>query len=267
MQMSAFVLRHIQGISYYSCRAFDELPGLRHGFSTRLGEGSLNLGYTSWDSDERVSGNRQRFLSALQLHEANLVTLHQIHSNCVHIIKDMPGRWNQPEGDALVTQVEGIALAVQTADCLPVLIADPERKVVAAVHSGWRGTLGRLGATTIEEMQRVYGSDSAQLLVAVGPGIRACCYEVGPDVAEAFEQKYPQCCLSRPMPGRKEKYLLDLPKALEAQFETAGIRSQNRFDLGICTRCNRHEFFSYRAEGPLSGRMMAVIARMRPGAD
>jgi YfiH family protein len=261
MQKSAFVLRQIRGISYYSCRAFDELPDLCHGFSTRLGEDSLNLGYTAWDSAKRVDANRRRFLSALRLHEADLATLHQVHSNHVHIVREISGQSNQAEGDALITQVEGIALAVQIADCLPVLIADPVRKVVAAVHSGWRGTLKRIAAITIEEMQRAFGSDPAQLVVAVGPGIRACCYEIGSDVAARFDQEYPGYGLAQSIPGREGQYLLDLPKALDIQFHAAGIRSENSFDLNACTRCNTGEFFSYRAEGTSAGRMMAVIGR------
>jgi YfiH family protein len=152
---------------------------------------------------------------------------------------------------------------VQTADCLPVLIADRSRKAIAAVHSGWRGTLGRIAAATVGAMQRVCGSDPAQLIVAVGPGIRACCYEVGSDVAESFDKEYPGCGLIQTRPGHQGKYLLDLPKALEIQFHSAGIRPENKFDLGACTRCNVGEFFSYRAEGRRSGRMMAVIGMRR----
>jgi len=250
---------------YYSCRAFEELPGLCHGFSTRRGSpsdlagGSFNLGYSSRDSAERVDDNRRRFLSALELREACLVTLHQVHSNRVHIIKDISGQWNQTDGDALITRVEEIALAVQIADCLPVLMADPIKKVVAAVHSGWKGTLKRIAEKTIEEMRRAFGSDPAQIIVAVGPGIRACCYEVGPEVAGMFHEEYAECGLATP--ARSGKYLLDLSKALGIQFHASGIKPENSYDLGVCTRCNVNEFFSYRAEGSGTGRMMAVIGR------
>lgn len=267
MRQSDFVLREIEGIPYYSCRAFEELPGLCHGFSTRrsgvsdLAECSLNLGCSSGDSAERVNANRRRFLSALRLHEACLVTLHQVHSNRVHIIKDISGQWNQTEGDALITRVEEIALAVQIADCLPVLMADPQKNVIAAVHSGWRGTLKRIVEKTVEEMRSTFGSDPAQIIVAIGAGIRACCYEVGLEVAGIFDEEYPECGLTTPAKARPGKYLLDLPKALGIQFHASGIRPENSFDLGACTRCNVNEFFSYRAEGSRAGRMMAVIGR------
>jgi polyphenol oxidase len=267
MEKNGFALRRIEGIPYYSCLAFEGLPDLRHGFSTRRGgESALNLGYSSGESVERVHGNRHRFLSALHFHEANLVTLHQVHSNRVHIIRDISDQWNQTEGDALITRVPGIAIAVQIADCFPVLLADPVANVVAAVHSGWRGTLQRIVERTVEELCRAFGSDPARILAAVGPGIRSCCCEVGPEVAGAFKAEYPERDLARPSNARPGKYLLDLPGALEIQFHAAGIKLGNSFDLGACTRCNTDEFFSYRAEGQCSGRMMAVIGIARHGA-
>jgi hypothetical protein len=269
MRNGAFVLRQAGETAYYSCRALEELPNLCHGFSTRRGGtpdaagSSLNLGYVSWDPPERVDANRRRFLRALRLMEAHLAVLRQVHSNRVHIIKDRPAEWNPPEGDALICRLPGIALAVQVADCLPVLIADPATRAIAAVHAGWRGTLARVLREAVREMQRTFGADPSNLLVAVGPGIRACCCEVGPEVAELFEKEFPGCRLSRPAaaPG---KYLLDLGGALERDLDDSGVAPQHRHDLGLCTRCNPQEFFSYRAEGERSGRMMAVIGRLSP---
>jgi YfiH family protein len=265
MKQNGFVLREYRGVPYYSCRALESLPRLCHGFSTRLGgapdpnECSLNLGLTSWDSAARVHENRSRFLAALKLEEAHLATLHQSHSNRVHIIEDISGQWNQSEGDALFTRIENVALAVQIADCLPILIADPVSNAIAAVHSGWRGTLSRILLRTIHEMQRAFDSNPVDLLIAVGPGIRACCFEVGSDVASLFEKEYPGSSLAKPAIGRPRKYYLDLCGALHIQMELACVPPENRYDLGSCTRCNTGEFFSYRAEGPAAGRMMAVI--------
>jgi YfiH family protein len=228
---------------------------------SELEECSFNLGNTSWDSAERVHENRQRFLSALNLEEAHLATLHQIHSNHVHIIEDISRQWNQPDGDALATRSENVALAVQTADCFPVLVADPANEAIAAVHSGWRGTLSGVLLQAIREMQRAFSSDPAQLLVAVGPGIRACCFEVGAEVAELFEKGYPEHNLAKPVSNRPGKFLMDLPAALDVQLNIAGVRPGNRYDLGICTCCNTDRCFSYRAEGTASGRMMAVIGK------
>jgi YfiH family protein len=275
MHKNGFMLRKFHDVPYYSCREFESLPHLRHGFSTRHGGVSptgasasgasasggpyLNLSDTPWDSPDRVQENRRRFLSALDLENARLITLRQIHSDRVHIIEDNFGRWNQSKGDALCTRVENVALAVQIADCVPVLIADPAHNAVAAVHSGWRGTLARVLPKTIQEMKLRFGSDPASLLIALGPGIRACCFEIGLEVADPFENQYPGCRLTRPLPGRPEKHSLDLFKALEVQMNLEGVRPENRFDLGVCTCCNTGEFFSHRAEGPDAGRMMAVI--------
>lgn len=270
MTGAGFILREFQGIPYYGCLAFESLPYLRHGFSSRRGgapdsgESSLNLGETPWDSPARVQENRTRFLSALKLSGAPLVTIRQVHSSRVHIIEDISAQWNQTEGDAMITRVENITLGVKTADCLPVLLADPVGRAVAAVHSGWRGTLAGILPRTILEMQRVFGSDPSQLLAAVGPGIRACCYDVGSDVAGLFGEAYPGCCVKSPANTLQAKYFLDLPKILDEQMRIAGIRPENRHDLGACTRCNMREFFSYRAEGPAAGRLMSVIGIASP---
>jgi YfiH family protein len=262
MNEEGFLPRESQGIRYYSCRAFESMPHVRHGFSTRRGGApdpevnSLNLGESSWDSPARVRENRRRFLSALQLEDAPLITLHQVHSNRVHIIEDNSGQWNQAEGDALVTRVENIALAVQVADCLPVLIVDPVKNAVAAVHSGWRGTLLRILPQTIQAMEKAFDSDPSTLKAAIGPGIRACCFEVGREVADLFEKEFPGCCSAIDRPG---KYHLDLVKVLDIQMNLAGIHPMHRYDLDACTCCNSNEFFSYRADGRAAGRMMAII--------
>ena len=265
MNREGFLLRESQGIRYYACRAFENVPHLRHGFSTRSGgapdldESALNLSDSLWDTPARVSENRRRFLFALHLESAPLITLRQVHSNRVLIIKDISGQWNQSEGDALATRVENVALSIQYADCVPILIADPVKHAAAAVHSGWRGTLARVLQKTVREMERSFDSDPSTLLVAIGPGIRSCCFEVGREVAGLFDETYPGCCSAGPSMNRPGKYYLDLNKVLDLQMNLAGIRPENRNDLGACTRCNPDEFFSYRAEGHAAGRMMAVI--------
>ena len=262
MSADCFLLREWQGIRYYTCCAFNKLPHVRHGFSTRFGgeprpnAGSFNLGNTLLDTHQQVNENRRRFLSAIGLKDAPLITLRQIHSNRVHIIEDIPAQWNPGEGDALATRRENIALSVQVADCLPVLIADPEKNAVAAVHSGWRGTLSGILPKTIREMERAFGSNPSALLIAIGPGIRVCCFEVGQEVADLFGGQYPGC-LS--LTGRNGKYRLDLTKVLDTQINLAGIDPSHCYDLAACTRCDSEQFYSYRAYGSAAGRMMATI--------
>jgi polyphenol oxidase len=259
----SFIRREVQGISFYSCRALENVPGLHHGFSTRRSgigsrrEDSFNLRCTDGDSLRRREAGKSLFLSALGLEGVQLAMLRQVHSDRVHIIRENDGQWNRPEGDALVTRTDGIALAIQVADCLPILIADPATMTIAAVHSGWRGTWARILAKTIRIMQEAFGCDPVNMLIAIGPAIRACCYEVGAEVAEKFTAGYPGSQLATP--AKPGKYLLDLRRALDFQLVECGVPAANVFDLGACTRCNSEEFHSYRADGERAGRMIAII--------
>lgn len=268
MQLNGFFLRRAASLSYYSCAALEQIPGLVHGFSTRSGgvslapENALNLGYTPWDVPAHVQENRRRFLSALNLLPEHLATVAQVHSAEFHIIQGPAYQWNpRTRGDALVTVMENVAVAVQVADCFPVLIADPRSGVIAAVHAGWRGTAARILEHTLEGMHGDLGIDLADVIVAIGPGIRSCCLEVGVEVQSAFAAEFSRAHLCSQHPAHQGKYLLDLPLALNIQLSEAGIPSGNVHDLGLCTRCHPDQFFSYRAEGSRTGRMMAVIAR------
>jgi YfiH family protein len=293
MRTSGFILRENKKIPYYSCRAFESLPWLRHGFSTRRGGvdgGTLNLNFTAWDTPERVNENRRRLFSALGLEDATLISLKQIHSDRVYAVESDAGcfpRWtwktqrsftlfpssgltgsidnrrseaSSREGDALITNVENAALAIKVADCFPVLIVDPIHRAIGAVHSGWRGTLARVLPRTIEEMSRRFQSDPARLLFALGPGIRECCFEVAEDVASLFTEAYSEIAAVRQHPLAPGKYLVNLAAVLKTQMRQAGAPPENQYDLEICTRCNTEEFFSWRAAGPSAGRMMAVIS-------
>jgi YfiH family protein len=272
MQNTGFVRREAEGIAYYSCTALENVPHLRHAFSTRHGGVSsmpaqaLNLGSVPWDTAAHVLENRRRFLSALNIRPLSLATVSQVHSAEFHIIKTPAHQWNpRTPGDGLATAEEGVALAVQVADCFPVLLADPQTGAIAAVHAGWRGIRARILFRTIVGMQRSLGVNPAHLLAAIGPGIRSCCLEVGDEVAFAFDAEFSGARLCSPSPHNPAKYLLDLPQALHLQLAEARVPQEAVSDLGLCTRCNPAEFFSYRAEGSHSGRMMAVICRAGTG--
>ena len=235
MQTAGFIL-HETPAPYYSCRAFESLTWLRHGFSTR------------------------RLLCAPGIENTSLISLKQIHSNKVHVVESRQAETENHEGDALVTNVKNAALAIKTADCFPVLIVDPVHRAIGAVHSGWRGTLTRVLPNAIDEMFRRFQSDPARLLFALGPGIRECCFEVGEEVARLFIEAYPEKSTARPHPTTSGKYLVNLPAVLKAQLMQSGVPPENIHDLGMCTCCNTRDFFSWRAEGPATGRMIAVIA-------
>jgi len=265
--------------------AFSKIPWLIHGFSTRAGGISplnqdkvLNLGFTEWDARENVLENRQRFQSALGAGDFSMVPLKQFHSDLVRLLEAAP---EQPEhGDAAVTNQPGLLLAVQTADCVPVLLVDAKKRAVAAIHAGWRGTLSRTATKTVGHMRLHFGSEPQDILAAIGPAIGGCCYEVGTEIAAEFLSQFadapdffdefrtgdepnPIQWLNQMPPGHQpppKNVLLDLHKANAAQLREAGLKEKNIFVSNLCTACRPDLLFSYRKQGTQSGRQMAAIA-------
>jgi len=264
--------------------ALTRLPWLIHGFSTRPGglslrdgEKVLNLGFTDWDTKENVLENRRHLQSALGAADLNLISLRQIHSDVIHFFKAAPAEPCQ--GDASATDRPGLLLGVQTADCVPILLVDPKKRAVAAVHAGWRGTLARIVVKAIGQMQMEFKTKPADLLAAIGPSIGACCYEVGTEVATQFLSQFAEApewfdefrtgdepnpiqWLNMMPPGHQpppKNVLLDLKKANRAQLLDAGLRSENIFVNDLCTACRCDLLFSYRKEGAVSGRLMSVV--------
>jgi len=276
--------RTTRGLRILRASALAKIPWLVHGFSTRpggvselQGEKVLNLGFAEWDSQENVLENRRRFQSALGADRLTLVTLRQIHSDVVQLFEGPPA---EPcRGDASATNRASLLLAVQTADCVPILLVDPKRRAVTAVHAGWRGTLQRILAKTIGTMHMQFGTKPADLLAAIGPSIGGCCYEVGTEIAVEFKSQFPNASdwfdelrtgdepnplqwLNMSPPGHQpppKNVLLDLRKANRAQLLDAGLRSQNITVIDLCTACRRDLLFSYRKEGGSTGRLMSVI--------
>src|SRR5690348_1646975 len=193
---ASWTARNNRGLKVLQGPAFSKLPWLIHAFSTRLGgisplinEKVLNLGFTDWDSRENVLENRRRFQTAAGAVNLPLISLKQIHSDVIHVFDSAPSE--SCRGDALITNRPGLLLAVQTADCVPVLLVDPKKRAIAAIHAGWRGTLARIVAKTIGAMQMYFASTPRDLLAAIGPCIGPCCYEVGTEVATHFLSQFP----------------------------------------------------------------------------
>jgi len=281
---SGWIERNVQGIRILQAPALARLPWLVHGFSTKPGgvsdqngERVFNLGFTEWDTRENILENRRRFQSALRASDLKLISLQQIHSDVIHLFDAPPA---EPcRGDASATNRPGLLLGVQTADCVPILLVDPKKPAVAAVHAGWRGTLQRIVVKAIGQMQMHFKTRSADLLAAIGPSIGGCCYEVGTEVASQFLSQFAEApewfdefrtgdepnpiqWLNMMPPGHQpppKNVLLDLRKANRAQLLGAGLRPSNIFVSDLCTACRRDLLFSYRKEGPQSGRLMSVI--------
>lgn len=208
----------------------------------------------------------------------------QIHSAIVHRVSE-PVR--EPlTGDGLITNAHEILLAIKTADCVPVLVADVKRRVVGAFHAGWRGTVARVAEKGVGEMRRQFGSVPRDLRAAIGPSIRRCCYSVGPEVRAEFESqfsyadelfeevfdsnaihvRYPLLFLNQRAPGHGDlgpELHLDLVEANKRQLTDAGLREERISVVDGCTGCDTTRFFSHRAEFGKTGRMMAVIG-IRP---
>jgi YfiH family protein len=274
------------------------IPWLVHGFSTRAGgfskvygQKQLNLGFTPHDSKAAVEKNRRSFVSRItsrvgrrasrpSFEISRLVTLRQIHSDLIHCVSAAP---NSPlSGDGLITNTPGILLGVLTADCVPVILVDVKTRAVGVFHAGWRGTVKRIVEKGVGEMHRWFGTRPRDLKAAIGPGIRSCCYQVGPEVREAFEsqfdyaedllretketneihEKYPLLFLTARAPGHSElpkKIFLDVAEANRRQLLASGVPAKSISDLGLCTSCHPELFFSHRREKAVTGRMMAVV--------
>jgi len=280
--------RTSHGLQLLQIPAFSKLPFLVHGFSTRPGgisvveaEKILNLGFTDWDTRKNVVENRRRFQLALGAHDLSLITLRQFHSDVIHRFNSAPS--DPCKGDAAITNRPGLLLAVQTADCVPILLADPKKRAIAAVHAGWRGTLARIVTKAIGALQMHFVSNPRDLIAAIGPSIGPCCYQVGTDVATQYLSQFPDApayfdelrtgeepnplqWLNMMPPGHQpppKNVLLDLRKANRSQLLAAGLRAPNIHIVDLCTACRPDLLFSYRKQGPASGRLMAAIA-LRP---
>jgi len=292
------------GLAWLECPGFSRLNWLAHAFSTRQGGASqapaagLNLGFTESDQRRRVEQNRLRFFAELDVGHFALASLHQVHSPRVHVVArpaeqvrcsagqgvreklvyrpcdvspPEPLTETPPAGDALLTDQAGILLSVRVADCLPILIVDPQRRAVAAIHAGWRGALARVIEETAAGMRLIFGCRPEHLLAALGPSIRSCCYEVGEEVVEAFYGQFTRADgffrrvphPTRGGPQAPAVMYLDLLAVALAQLRAAGLAARQVSVADFCTACRTDLFYSYRREGSRTGRTMAVIA-IRP---
>jgi polyphenol oxidase len=286
-------------LNVLQAQQLSKLPWLIHGFSTRpggfsraYGKKDLNLGLTKDDSKAAVDRNRQAFLREVGAVDKGgdlrrngssqlwpLITLRQVHSDIIHCVDSIPPE--QLAGDGLVTAAPGLLVAIQTADCLPVILVDAKRRAVGVFHAGWRGTLKRIVEKGVGEMHRWFGSDPGHLKAAIGPGIHGCCFEVGEEVRTKFDsqfsyaaslfreikdsdpvrEKYPLLFLTARAPGHSnlpKRIFLDLVEANRQQLLAAGVPAKGIESSPLCTNCRTDVLFSYRAEKGKTGRMMSV---------
>jgi YfiH family protein len=240
---------------------------LRHGFSLRrsLIDGrEMSLGFNGYQPRETVIENRRVFVQSLWGCDLPLTLLKQTHSNLVLSVPQPEGSTAPLEGDGLVTSEPDLPVSVQTADCLPVLLVDPRRRVIAAIHAGWRGMLKQILAKAVRLMQAEFAANPQDCVAVAGPSIRGCCYEVSEEVVEPFTKEfdYAASLFRTPGPGeatREGAQYLDLSSACRQQLLDVELLSENIYTNGPCTSCQRHLFFSHRADKGHTGRALAVI--------
>jgi YfiH family protein len=279
------------GLQVLQAARLKKISWLVHGFSTRpggsttcYGARSLNLGFTKDDTRVNVERNRKQLLLALGASGKGrpwpLVALRQVHSDVIHVVRELGS--SLLVGDGLVTNLPGIALGVQTADCLPVLLVDVKNKAVGAFHAGWRGTAQRMVEKGVGTMRHEYGSLPEDIYAVIGPGIQKCCYSVGEELRSEFQsqfsyadelfheiqesdpvrEKYPMLFLNARAPGHGDQCInvhLDLREANRRQLLAVGVPEKQITSLEDCTACNTRRLFSHRAEKGNTGRMMAVV--------
>ena len=220
----------------------------RHGGVSLIPFASLNLGINTTDDPANVNENRRRFFTAIGADVSLFASSHQVHSTEILYVTE-PGRF---EGyDALITNQPGLLIGVTVADCVPVLLYDPANQAIAAVHAGWRGTVGGIVHKTLAAMQQRFGTVANHCYAHVGTCIDACSFEVGPEVANQFS------ALFKRADGRQ--YYVDLKAANKQALLDFGIPAEQISVSPFSTVLNNDDYFSYRAEGGKTGRMLAVI--------
>jgi len=241
-------------ITFLQSEALARIPGVVHAFSTRRGErNDFTLGPPS-SPNPMVQMNRVRFLAAIGAAGWPILKLKQVHSNIVVDMDDTFAAGEAVEGDGAVTSLRDVALGVQTADCVPILIADSEGKAVAAIHAGWRGTAAGITKRTVGRLVEKFGINAKNLTAAIGPHIGVCCYEVGEEVAAAISDT--GAVVRRP---EWPKPHLDLADGNRRQLISAGLADSRIEASSLCTRCREDLFHSYRRDGTRMGHMLSVI--------
>jgi YfiH family protein len=257
-------------IDIFTFTHFKESPSLLHAVTTKSNElpYAFSLALHTGENATNIINNRSKLSNILDSNEdLHYVVANQTHSDNIKIITQKETRgWESmidaiEDTDALITNVKGLILNILTADCVPILLYDKQKEVVAAVHAGWKGTKAQIVSKTVDKMREVYGCDPKDIIAGVAPSIGRCCYEVGKDVAVHFFDT-PEGFTSI-----GEKYMLDLPLINKQQLLKAGLEETNIEMSHICTACEVERFFSYRKEEGCSGRFMSMIGIKNTNED
>ena len=274
-----FAERQRGGVPYLSYPLLENTGIVNHGFSTRLGGvstgcfSSMNISLTRGDDPEAVKKNRELIAQAIGVEVADFTYTQQTHTTNVKRVYARERGQSFPETDGMITDVPGICLVTSYADCVPLYFVDPVKKVIGLSHSGWRGTVGKIGKVTVEKMEEEFGCDPADILGTVGPSICQDCYEVSEDVADAFKEEFgaeisqddSTSCYSWNgksilMNRGNGKYQLDLWGANRLVLLDAGILPEHLAVTNVCTKCNPDLLYSHRVMGDKRGNLAAFLS-------
>jgi YfiH family protein len=257
-----------KGVRYYSIRAWETRSTVVHGWFTRAGGvssppyASLNLGPKGGDALAHVRDNLKRIAMVLSIPAERILCAAQIHGDRIHQVSggepSIFGSDAPLQGDGLVTGTKGLYLGILTADCVPLLLLDPSRSVVGAVHAGWRGTEKGIAGKAVGRMCAEFGCKPSDILAALGPAIGPCCYVVGDEVVRAFLERDPETGAFL-QPEGSGRWKLNLEGINRHQLTNAGIQDRNITSSSLCTSCRKDLFFSVRADGEPTGRQIALI--------
>ncbi len=254
-------------IEFTNLKKYEKI--LTHCFTTRHGGvskdecTSLNLSFNRKDSRENVLTNYHIIAEAIEVDFNKMVLSNQVHENKIRFVSaEDAGKGLARDSDiigydGLTTNVPGIPLVTFYADCVPVLMLDPVKKAITAVHSGWKSTLENISGEALELMKQIYKSDSKDLQIAIGPSICQNCFEVGEDVYRLFKDKYTWC--DTYVDSRNGKYYINLQRIISRVLTDAGVPDNNILVSGVCTKCNNDMFFSYRGDHKCTGSLAAIM--------
>lgn len=259
-------------VSFFQFKKMQEKEWLLHAFSTRLGGVSgdcfstMNLGFGRGDSYKNVIKNYERFGDAVGFDWKKAVVSHQTHTTNIRLVtakdagKGILKDRDYEDIDGMITKEPGIALITFYADCVPLYFADIKHKAIGLSHSGWRGTVGRMGEKTLKAMREAFNTDPADVVAAIGPSICGDCFEVGPEVKEEFAREFNKEQMKKIChPGIGEKSYIDLWQANFEVLKEAGVASENISVTNVCTRCNPELLYSHRIMGAKRGNLAAVM--------
>jgi len=250
-------VNRVSQITVLSAPELSAIPGVAHGFSTRRAEhNQFTLGPFS-SENPAVGMNRARFMAAVNMAGWPVLKLKQTHSSIVHVFRDTFAASQPVEGDAAITDLRGAALGIQTADCVPILIADRNARVIAAVHAGWRGIASRIAHKCVSRIVEAYQVSPEDLVAVIGPHNAVCCYEVGEEVVAAVDDT---SSITRKPEWAKPH--LDQAAANKNQLIEAGMQESQIVVSTLCTQCRADLFYSYRREGKATGRLLSIIGIM-----